>query len=276
MFRNKYWSCTKFADRLRGTPKPESASGKEWELWRAAAQLAHPVRYWIAETALDNIRNFIFWPSDQLYSIKYWLVNRFVTRTHSLTSTTLERGQWHDLDSRILNCMFDELVNFVEIEKAWMNVVCDEEKRKKYKPAWNATGWFRLRTWRSPAAGLDHLDWETTLLWDESSGVTPGCEGYNTPTGQSITAQEIKELYFWWKFIRPARKDPYDESGWTEICNKKRENGTSFWSGEDETPDEQEESQKSLDLLRQLEDSYDAEDEQMLIRLIKIRKSLWT
>lgn len=272
-----YWSCTKFADWLRGTAKPESASGKGWNEWRKTASSAHKFRYWLAEEGLDAIQDFVMWPIDKLYNIKYWLVNRFNTKTHSLTSSTLERGQWHDLDSRILFCLFDELVNFVEIEKAWIHIVfSDKADRKKYNMPWYGSGWFNLRSWRCPQAGLDHLDWESTLIWDESSGCGPDHELYNKPTYQANNAQEIAELYHWWKFVRPVRPDPYDESGWSEICDRRRENGNLLWSGEDESPEEEKESKKSLDLLRKIEEEYETEDTDMLIRLIKIRKSLWT
>jgi len=33
----------------------------------------------------------------------------------------------------LLHSAFDELVNFVEIEQAWMQVVFSDEDRKKYK-----------------------------------------------------------------------------------------------------------------------------------------------
>ena len=126
-----YWSCTKFADWLRGTAKPDSATGKGWDDWRKIAASSHKFRYWLAEEGLDAIQSFVMWPTDKLYDIKYWLVNRFSTKTHALTSSTLERGQWHDLDSRILFCLFDELVNFVETEKAHIHVVFGYVKRKK-------------------------------------------------------------------------------------------------------------------------------------------------
>lgn len=152
----------------------------------------------------------------------------------------------------------------------------EEDERKKYNMPWYGAGWFRLRTWRCPQAGLDHLDWETTLIWDESSGCGPDYEFYGQSTHQANNAQVISELYHWWKFVRPVRPDPYDESGWSEICDRRRENGKLLWSGEDETPEEEKESKKSLDLLHKIEEEYESEDTEMLSKLIKIRKSLWT
>ena len=112
--RNRYWSNGKFANWVRGTPQPECGTSKEWRDWKQTAKTKHPFRYWLAETALDKIQDFIMYPIDKLYSVKYWLVNRFVTKTHQLTSN-LKKGEWHELDERILHCLFDELVNFVEV-----------------------------------------------------------------------------------------------------------------------------------------------------------------
>jgi hypothetical protein len=42
------------------------------------------------------------------------------------------------------------------------------------------------------------------------------------------------------------------------------------------TPAEEAESRAALDLVYKIEEDYHNEDEQQLIRLIKIRRSLWT
>jgi hypothetical protein len=45
---------------------------------------------------------------------------------------------------------------------------------------------------------------------------------------------------------------------------------------EDKSPEEAKMSKDSLDALHSLEAQYTQEDEDMMIRLIKIRESLWT
>ena len=45
-FRSRYWSCTKFADWLRGTKKLYAGTGKEWDEWDKKAKAAHSFRYW--------------------------------------------------------------------------------------------------------------------------------------------------------------------------------------------------------------------------------------
>ncbi|NDD55478.1 hypothetical protein EBZ39_16710, partial [bacterium] len=80
-------------------------------------------------------------------------------------------------------------------------------------------------------------------------------------TPQAKSAIEILKIYHWWK-NRPNRKEPMEESGWSKICETKN-------------PDPQEKD-IAFNKLQELENQMDQEDEDMLISLIKVRKSLWT
>lgn len=274
---SNYWSCTPFADWIRGTNKLGAATAEEWDDWRTAAKMKHNFRYWLAEEFLDDIQDFVTWPVRKLYDIKYYINNRWVSRTHSLTAHArdIKPGQWQDVGNRFLPCLFNELVDFVEIETAWSQIAWGgDENRAKYNPPFWASGWFRWRVWRCPQAGLDHLDWAMTLTnveWLEEDK-----KHLAEPTHQAIAAREIKELYTWWTTVYPNRPDPYDASGWTEYCEKSRElNGGKFF-GSKSTPELKKMSDKSHKLLQKIEAAYKKEDEQMMIRLIKIRDSLWT
>lgn len=273
--RVNYWSCTRFADWVRGTPKPGAETGKGWHDWKMEAKANHPIRYWIAEEGLDLVQDIIHWPTDRLYNIKYWFANRFVTRTHALTSN-LKPGQWYDLDTRIMHCLFDELINFVEVEKAWMNIAWDEKARKEFKAPFWAVGWFRSRCWRSAEAGIAHLKWEISLTCDESMGFNKNDPDYGKPTSQARDAQEILDLYRWWKHERPLRPDPMDASGWSALCEERRTEDDPWFLGEDKTPSQKRKTNKALDLCHKLEVKYENEDTDMLIRLIKLRRHLWT
>lgn len=272
-----YWSCTKFADWLRGTRKPTAETSKGWRVWNDLARRTHPVRYWIAEEALDGIQSVLYWPMDQIYGIKYYINNRWVTRTHALTAhpRDIKPGQWQDVGYRFLPCMFNELVNFVEVELAWWHLAWEgKEKRKKYNMPWWAAGWWRVRTWRCPQAGLDNLAWQMTC---NNKDYTPEDDpSYGELTPQAHNAREILELYKWWTEQRPLRPDPYEASGWSAICDARRNSGRDFFDLDDDTPEEHEKRHEALDKCHELELQYEAEDEAMMIRLIKIRQSLWT
>jgi hypothetical protein len=276
--RTHYWSCSKFADWLRGTPKLKAGTGREWRLWKEAAKDTHPVRYWIVEEGLDAVQNFVNWPLDQLNDVRYYINNRWVTRSHCLTAhpRDIPRGEWRDVGNRFLPCLFNELVDFVEIEQAWHHVLWSDEERKKYQVPWWRSGWLRWRTWRSPEAGLEYLRWASGLTMDESMGLEPGEEGWGEPTYQAKAAKEIIELYTWWKDVYPARPDPHDASGWAEYCEMRREKGYHFLDMEYNTEEERAQCRSALDKTREIEDAYNLEDEEMMIRLIRVRHALWT
>lgn len=275
--RARYWNCSRFADWVRGTAKPESETSGGWRNWRKNAMEKHPFRYWLVEDAFTGIQDFLSWPKDKIYSVKYYINNRWVSRTHSLTASSknIPRGEWRDLGNRFLPCLFDELVNFVEVELAshyiaWM----DKGSRAKYNPPFWASGWFRWRTWRCPQAGLDSLQWQSKLVYD-SSMVPEDHPQFGEPTQQATNAIEVLELYRWWKEVYPKRPDAMDASGWTDLCLKRRESNDPFdIMFEDETEEQRVETSAALARCREIEDAYRAEDETMLIRLIKVREFL--
>ena len=273
-----YWSCSPFADWIRGTKKLSSGTTEEWDEWTTAAQIKHNYRYWLAEEALGHIQDFVTWPVRKIYDIKYYINNRWITRTNSLTAhpRDIKPGQWQDVGNRFLPCLFNELVDFVEIETAWSQIVWgSKEDRAKYNPPFYATGWFRWRTWRCPQAGLDHLDWAMTLTNEE--WLEEGKKHEAVPTGQALSAKEMKELYTWWTVTYRNRPDAHDASGWSDYCEASRiANGGKLSWGGDKTPELKEMSDKAHKLLQEIEAAYEAEDEEMMIRLIKARQGLWT
>ena len=125
-----------------------------------------------------------------LYQAKMYIINRFFDKTHALTSLSLRRGEYHEIDTRILHCLFDTLVDYVEKELAWFHLILEGKPPR-----------FRFR-WRSRESGLAHLDWESDLMDDEGQ-----------PTSQALSAREIKALYVWWTEQRPKRQDPFDVKG---------------------------------------------------------------
>ena len=275
--RNHYWTIGPFANWLRGTPSPGALTSKGWREWNAMAKAAHPIRYWLADEGLDYLQRFVYYIPDKLYGLKYYINNRWVTRTHALTAhpSHIPRGEWRDLGSRFLPCLYNELVDFVEVELAWWHIAwSDRNERNKYDAPFWATGWFRWRTWRSPQAGLDNLAWQMTctnedFLEDDQKHLAE-------PTYQAINAKEILELYTWWKEVYPNRPDPHDAGGWSDYCAKFRNEGRDFLDFEDRTDEEREASSRALDATQTIEDKYNKEDEEMMIRLIRIRQSLWT
>lgn len=268
-----YWTCSKFADWLRGSDKPNAETSRGWSQWRRASKEKHPFRFWLAEEGLDHLQDIWCYIPERINDVRYYINNRWISRAHSLTAhpRDIKPGAWCDVGNRFLPCLFNELVDFVEVEQAWHHCMWDNEARKKYGTPWTRT-FFRFRTWRCPEAGIDYLKWAMTLT--NKDFIEEGEK--EEPTYQANSAKEILELYTWWKEVYPKRPDPHDAGGWTAYCDMRRNRGDDLLDFEDRTPEEAEISRKALDKTREIEETYEKEDEEMMIRLIKIRQSLWT
>jgi hypothetical protein len=277
---NNYWSCSKFADWLRGTAKPSSATSEGWDEWNDLAKMKHNFRYWLAEEGLGYLQDFVTWPVRKLYDFKYYVNNRWITRTHALTAhpQDIKPGQWQDVGNRFLPCLFNELVDFVEVELAWWHLVWeDKEKRAKYNAPWWRFGWWNMRLWRCPQAGLDNLEWQSKLVMDQQYGVQPGNPNFGKPTPQAENAMEILALYRWWTESYRKRLDPHDASGWSAVCEQIRaENGGKWSMSQPKSKTLRRAQDRALKRATQIEKFYEKEEEQMMIRLIRIRRSLWT
>lgn len=119
--------------------------------------------------------------------IKYYIRNRWHRKTHVLP-TGFKPGEYHDLRERLLYGCMEALVDFVEVEKAWMAFIGDDDNKIKL----DLHG-------RNTEAGLGYLDWEMALT--------------DSPN-QAAAAKEVAELYHWWKVDRPARPDPFDPNNY--------------------------------------------------------------
>jgi len=277
---SQYWSNTKFAEWIRGVVKPHALTSEGWDEWNDEAQRAHPVRYWIAEEALDWLQDFVTWPVRKLYDIKYYINNRWITRTHALTAhpRNIKRGEWCDVGNRFLPCLFNELVDFVEVELAWWHLVWEgKELRAKYNMPWWAAGWWRVRVWRCPQAGLDNLEWQSKLVMDQQYGVSPTDPNFGKPTPQAEKAIEILTLYRWWTETYCNRPDAHDASGWSAVSEQiRKENGGKWSLSQPKSKALRNAQNRAIKRANQIEKFYEKEDEQMMIRLIRIRNGLWT
>lgn len=235
--RINYWSCSNFANFIRGEKKPHALPWDEWETWRKEAAKKHPFRYWMAEEVLDFLQDIVNFPLDVYHTIEVYVRNRYIDKLHYLR-TGLKPGEYYDLDWRILNGLFNELVLFVESEQAHL---MKAHKDKKYK----------FINGRCKQAGLDYLNWAGQLKLNEDYGFDPDDDDYNKPTAQAIDSQKILHLYNWW-LDRDYRVDPY-------TVFTKEKDGKYYYRK-----------------IAKMENDYDKEDTKMLIELIKIRSSLWT
>lgn len=249
--RTDYWSCSPVAERIRKwfhvEPKPRATTFDGWDRWKNANR--QNIGYWIAEELLDNLQDIWMFVPDTYRNVRRYVRNRYIDKTHYLR-TRLEPGEYHEMKTRMICGLFETLVDFVEYEKANMQRWSSDEKIKL----------------PNAEAGINYLKWEIDLENQE-----------NGPSRQSETAKEVLALYTWWKETRPARPDDWDASGLSAFYDAQDEgDGFGNMFGDDADTNLQIESGILFDNRVKIEEMYDAEDEEMMIRLIKIRDGLWT
>jgi hypothetical protein len=147
-----------------------------------------------------------------------------------------------DVTERMLHVNFNMLKDFVEIEIAHM---------------WD---WGAQHKMEQP--GVSYLAWEM------------GLEG-----SQAENAREIYELYDWWTNQRPYRvEDNTDDWDAYRKCSEEiYGDSDALFMREDKDTSELRFLRKTwLDESNRIERNNLMEDEKMLVRLVKIRNSLWT
>jgi len=222
---------------------PEAADSKGWKEFDTHCKENFPIRYWITETLIPNV----WWPIPRFFkNIRDQIRWRTFEKMHIID--TKLKPEYYDCDTVMLHGMFSLLVDFVEIEKAWMQAIFCEDYKKP---------WYPFKRFRDKDLGIKYLDWEMTLIGEDG----------NPP--QAEAAKNIKELYLWWTIQRPARIDPYDlmddekifpkDEDLFDSMNNKSSTRTAIFKE-----------------INELEKQQDEEDTEMLVKLIKLRGSLWT
>jgi hypothetical protein len=258
-----------------GITKPMYMEFGGWAKWHTENKNKNKLAYWMTETLPSKIDWVFDLLIDPINEGKYYLVNRFVIKTHTLP-TNLKKGAYWDSGTKMLHGCFDTLVDFIEVECANHHMMWSSTDQEKYKyprrmKYW-LTDWY---TWRSPESGVAYLYWNMSL--DD-----PMVELENRHPPQAESARITFKLYYWWKYERPIRNEPYTDSKLDEfyaLMESKYDGGNWLFSrGKDEqmNAEEKAEYQRLVGLQDQLEKDNLATDEEMLTLLISHRLHLWT
>jgi len=196
----------------------------------------------------------------------WWVRHRTTDRYHTVRCDGLAPG-YYEIEDRLLHSMFGLLREFVEHELPAQHRIRKQSRRPD-------------RT-----SGIEHLDWEISLVNDHVDKDDPE---FGKPTSQAIAAAEVKVLYLWWVDERPKRREPMDESGAFDAYKKLDQSGYQWCSPPtEEDPHRSEWAKDKDDLLYQdwsakaqlsheIEERQHAEDEEMMKRLVAVRRSMWT
>lgn len=231
---------------------------KGWKSFdREYKERAH-VRYFIYQTMHRKIVLPIKWKYEAI-----WDYVRYRTWDKYHVLQTGLAPDYISLDRQMLHVNFHLLKEFVEVEQAWSSYAWSEERKdtwqQKHLPFYRF-----FKPFRRPDLGIKHFEWAATL--DD-----PALPPHEQSPKQAQDAREVLALYKWWVTDRPSR---------IEIPIPVREERTvdDMYDLFDEDEDPVKKKAR-FDIYEQREEqstSWDQEDTEMLIRLIKIRSGLWT
>lgn len=224
--------------RLFNIPFPYALTHNEWNEYCNILKKYYPIYYLITEVIYGFLQCNIIWPFSRFCDIIQNFIRYRITKKYHIIKTGL-KPNYYTNDERILNGLFNILKDFVELSRSRMCKLTDGEI------VINAYDTNR-------DLGLKFLDWLINMNDEHQSG----------------TAKEMKELYLWWVDVRPNRKDPWDD----EILNSLPE--LSWLEIEEQTDPNADIRRERRNIAYETERKYEKEDEEMLIRLIKIRQGL--
>lgn len=190
-----------------------------------------------------------------------WMQYRTTQRYH-IINTKLTPG-YYEIDDRILHANFSVLVDYVESELAWTYYLWNKKEKNLSHPV---PFWRRKFTeFRSKEYGLAAIDWDI----NESSWEP-----------QKEKGKKVLELYKWWTEIRPNREDPWvkvnkvsEEESMDEIFTH-TPNGDGTYTVEMKPLSAR--YRKALQVANNKEREQYEEDTRMLVKLMKIRETLYT
>jgi hypothetical protein len=165
----------------------------------------------------------------------------------------------------MLHANFNILKEFVEVEQAWSKYCWSGEHKSAPWFERHLPLYWDFKEFRRPDLGLEYLEWASTLD-------NPALPPHERAEGQAKAARETLALYIWWTKTRPARK-LLDTAEYND-------QGLGILGCLDEEFDRDAEDYKAHSEIMAknstLEEEWSNEDEEMLIRLIKVRGHLWT
>lgn len=238
---------------------PGSMTSKGWRLFDKEFKEHAPIRYWITH----DLRNW----STRAIGFRYrriseWIRFRTLDRFHVI-GTDLPPG-YYEFDTRLLHSNFTLLKDFVECQQAWYyhwsesGTVLDPWYTK-------LPFYYRIFKYRKPELGIKYLEWASTL--DD-----PNLPPFERSEQQARDARETLTLYLWWVKDRPAREEPkykdYSDQGLGILG--------SLDEDFDHEADDYKEYLKYREQSEARQQQWDEEDTEMLVRLVKLRKGLWT
>jgi hypothetical protein len=237
---------------------PGSLTASGWRLFDKEFKQNAPIRYWIKKDFRHEIILPIKWKYDAVCN---WIRFRTYDKYH-VVNTGL-KPNYYDFDTRMLHVNFNMFRDFIECEKARLNWCTGKKQNVKWYQ--KLPFYWKFIEFRSPEDGLKYLEWEMTL--DD-----PSLPPHEQSPEQAALAREQFVLYKWWTQDRPSR----EEESFVDYSDQ----GLGIMGVLDDDFDRNAadylNAKKVIQKNNDLQDQWEKEDEEMLIRLVKIKGSLWT
>lgn len=238
---------------------PGALTSDGWSSFYKEFKEKAPIRYWIQNDFRRSTTLPIKWKYD---AVSDWIRYRTYDKYHVI-KLDVNPG-YYGYDSQILYANFAILKEYVETGLAWRSYWSEENRDKDYWKRDHIPFYNYMFPLVRPDLGIKHLEWEMTL--DD-----PSLPPHERSPEQAKRAREVYALYKWWTETRPGRKElevrrpPGDDDDILSMFSTKVRN----------TP-EYKRYMTDLDKLNKQEEKWHKEDDAMLIRLMKIRRGLWT
>lgn len=239
---------------------PGALTAKGWRLFKEEFKEKAPIRYWLKNDFRHKVTLPICW---KFRAVNDWIRYRTCYRYH-VVKTGLQ-PDYYDFETRMLHANFNMFKDFIECEKAQRDWMWSDERKANERWYERLPMYWKFVEFRRPEHGLKHLEWEATL--DD-----PSLPPHEQSPAQAVSAREQLALYKWWVETRPARKE--------ETLTDYDDQGLGIMGVFDDDFDrDAEDYKRHHDIFERnqlLHEEWKKEDEEMLIRLIKIRSELWT
>jgi hypothetical protein len=240
---------------------PASMSSKGWRLFKKEFKEVAPVRYWFKH----EFRYFILPIKWKCETIRNWIRYRTYDRYH-IVDTGLTPGYYDPLTT-MLHVNFNIMKDFVEVEQAWHSYMWSDDWKTQASWYEKHMPFYRFfYPFRRPDLGIKHLEWASTL--DD-----PSLPPHERCDSQAQHARELLIIYKWWVHDRPARKKidypEYSDQGLDGLL-------ACFDADFDQTAPDFVAHRAAMDKGIDQDELWEKEDEEFLIRLMKIRRGLWT
>jgi len=243
-----------------GYNPPGSMTSKGWRLFGDEFKRVAPIRYWFSR----EFPHLFVYPVTWKYKrVRDWIRYRTYDKYHVINTGLAP--SYYGVDTQMLHANFNMLKDFVEVEQAICSYWWSDDSKKaswceKHMPFYRA-----FYPFRRPDLGIRHFEWASKL--DD-----PRLPPHEQSVAQAVAAREILVLYKWWTEDRPNRKEydvpDYESQGMGIL-------GCLDDDFDKDAPDYVAHTE-AMHKNSTIEEDWAEEDDAMLIRLMKIRRHLWS